>query len=46
MSRLLQGDVGLGKTIVATLAMLLPVANGEQGRSLWLPPRSWPISTS
>jgi ATP-dependent DNA helicase RecG len=30
MSRLLQGDVGAGKTIVAILAMLLPVANGKQ----------------
>jgi ATP-dependent DNA helicase RecG len=30
MSRLLQGDVGSGKTIVATLAMLLPVSSGKQ----------------
>ncbi len=30
MKRLLQGDVGSGKTIVATLAMLLPVSNGKQ----------------
>ena len=30
MSRLLQGDVGSGKTIVATLAMLLAVENGRQ----------------
>ncbi len=30
MSRLLQGDVGSGKTIVAILAMLLPVAAGKQ----------------
>jgi ATP-dependent DNA helicase RecG len=30
MRRLLQGDVGSGKTIVATLAMLLPVSNGKQ----------------
>ncbi len=30
MNRLLQGDVGSGKTIVATLAMLLPVAIGKQ----------------
>ena len=30
MRRLLQGDVGAGKTIVATLAMLLPVAHGKQ----------------
>lgn len=30
MNRLLQGDVGSGKTIVATLAMLLPVTLGKQ----------------
>lgn len=30
MSRLLQGDVGSGKTVVALLAMLVAVANGTQ----------------
>ncbi len=30
MSRLLQGDVGSGKTVVATAAMLLAAANGYQ----------------
>lgn len=31
MSRLLQGDVGSGKTVVATAALLLAVMNGHQG---------------
>lgn len=31
MSRLLQGDVGSGKTVIATAALLLATANGFQG---------------
>ncbi|OGN89502.1 MAG: ATP-dependent DNA helicase RecG, partial [Chloroflexi bacterium RBG_13_46_14] len=31
MSRLLQGDVGSGKTVVATAALLMAAANGFQG---------------
>ena len=30
MNRLLQGDVGSGKTVVAVYAMLLAVAHGHQ----------------
>jgi len=31
MSRLLQGEVGSGKTVIATLALLVAAANGYQG---------------
>jgi len=31
MSRLLQGEVGSGKTVIATMALLMAVANGHQG---------------
>ncbi len=31
MSRLLQGEVGSGKTVIATLAVLIAAANGYQG---------------
>jgi len=31
MSRLLQGEVGSGKTVIATLAILIAAANGYQG---------------
>ncbi len=31
MSRLLQGEVGSGKTVIATLVLLMAVANGYQG---------------
>ena len=39
MSRLLQGDVGAGKTMVAAAAMLYAVEAGYQA-VLWRPPRS------
>ncbi len=32
MNRLLQGDVGSGKTVVAVYAMMLAVANGQRWR--------------
>jgi ATP-dependent DNA helicase RecG len=31
MSRLLQGEVGSGKTVIATAGLLMAVANGQQG---------------
>ena len=34
MLRLLQGDVGCGKTIVAALGLLAAVGNGHQGASM------------
>jgi len=40
MCRLLQGEVGSGKTVVATIALLMAVANGCQG-DLWHLPRFW-----
>ena len=35
MSRLVQGDVGSGKTIIAFLALLLSALNGYQGALRW-----------
>ena len=46
MNRLLQGDVGVGKTIVALLAALVALENGLGCRSRsWRPPKSWRSST-
>lgn len=43
MLRLLQGDVGSGKTIVALLAMLVAIEAGDR-RLSWLRPRFWRAS--
>jgi ATP-dependent DNA helicase RecG len=44
MHRLLQGDVGSGKTIVALFAALLAIENGYQA-ALMAPTELWPSST-
>ena len=45
MQRLLQGEVGSGKTLVALRAMLAVIDAGGQA-ALLAPPRCWPASTS
>ena len=43
MNRLLQGDVGSGKTVVALMSMLIAIDNGFQ-TCIMAPPKYWPIS--
>ena len=46
MLRLLQGDVGSGKTLVALMALLIAVGGGGAGRRCWRRPRSSRASIS
>ena len=46
MHRLLQGDVGSGKTVVAALAAAVAIQSGWQCALIAPTKRSWPTSTS